>query len=73
MNLEQARYNMVEQQIRTWEVLDQSVLDLLFELKREEFVPPGAKALAFVDMEIPLGYGEMMLAPKVEARIVQEL
>ena len=73
MNLEQARYNMVEQQIRTWEVLDQSVLDLLFELKREEFVPPGAKALAFVDMEIPLGYGEVMLAPKVEARIVQEL
>jgi protein-L-isoaspartate(D-aspartate) O-methyltransferase len=73
MNLEQARYNMVEQQIRTWEVLDQSVLDLLFELKREEFVPPSARALAFVDMEIPLGYGEVMLAPKVEARIVQEL
>jgi protein-L-isoaspartate(D-aspartate) O-methyltransferase len=73
MNLEQTRFNMVEQQIRTWEVLDQSVLDLLFEVKREEFVPPSAKALAFVDMEIPLGHGEVMLSPKLEARIVQEL
>ena len=73
MDLEQSRYNMVEQQIRTWEVLDQEVLQLLFELRREEFVPAAYRSLAFVDMEIPLGYGEVMLAPKVEARILQEL
>jgi protein-L-isoaspartate(D-aspartate) O-methyltransferase len=73
MNFEQSRFNMVEQQIRTWEVLDQSVLDMLFEIKREEFVPPFARELAFVDMELPLGHGEVMLAPKLEARIVQEL
>jgi protein-L-isoaspartate(D-aspartate) O-methyltransferase len=73
MDIEQARYNMVEQQIRTWEVLDQNVLDLLFRLKREDFVPPIYRALAFVDMEIPLGQGEKMLQPKQEARIVQEL
>ncbi|HSD61326.1 MAG TPA: protein-L-isoaspartate O-methyltransferase [Burkholderiales bacterium] len=73
MNLEQARFNMVEQQIRPWEVLDQAVLNLLFELRREEFVPQQHRALAFVDMEIPLGHGEMMLAPRVEARMVQEL
>ena len=62
MDLEQSRYNMVEQQIRTWEVLDQEVLQLLFELRREEFVPTAYRSLAFVDMEIPLGYGEVMLA-----------
>lgn len=73
MDLEQSRYNMVEQQIRTWEVLDQEVLQLLFELPREEFVPAAYRLLAFVDMEIPLGYGEVMLAPKLEARILQEL
>lgn len=73
MDLEQSRYNMVEQQIRTWDVLDQEVLQLLFELRREEFVPAAYRSLAFVDMEIPLGYGEVMLAPKVEARIFQEL
>ncbi|MBI2313992.1 MAG: protein-L-isoaspartate O-methyltransferase [Betaproteobacteria bacterium] len=73
MNLEQARYNMVEQQIRTWEVLDQEVLDLLFELRREEFVPAEHRDLAFVDMEIPLGNGEVMLSPKLEARMLQEL
>ncbi len=73
MNVEQARYNMVEQQIRPWEVLDQSVLDLLFEVRREEFVPPAYRELAFADMEIPLGRGEVMLAPKMEARMLQEL
>lgn len=80
MNIEQARFNMVEQQIRTWDVLDQSVLDMLFKLKREDFVPAAYRNLAFVDMEIPLGAGEgagdgetaaMMMAPKMEARIVQ--
>jgi protein-L-isoaspartate(D-aspartate) O-methyltransferase len=64
---------MVEQQIRPWEVLDQRVLDLLFRVRREDFVPPQYRALAFVDMEIPIGHGEKMLAPKMEARMVQEL
>ena len=73
MNLEQARSNMVEQQIRTWEVLDQAVLDLLYALPREDFVPPARRALAFADMEIPIGEGEKMMAPKMEARVVQEL
>jgi len=73
MNLEQARTNMVEQQIRTWEVLDQDVLDLLYLVPREEFVAPAHKALAFSDMEIPVGEGERMWQPKLEARVVQEL
>lgn len=75
MNYEQARFNMIEQQIRPWEVLDNQVLSLLAVVKREDFVPAAQKALAFVDMEIPLGTGpgQCMLAPKVEARILQEL
>src|SRR5688572_22398376 len=73
MNLEQARTNMVEQQIRTWEVLDQDVLDLLYAVPREEFVPPSCRNLAFVDMEIPIGEGERMWQPKMEARVLQEL
>lgn len=73
IDIEKARFNMVEQQIRTWEVLDQEVLDLLFEVKREDFVPAPYRGLAFADMEIPLGHGQAMMAPKVEARIVQEL
>ena len=73
MNLEQARANMVEQQIRTWEVLDQDVLDLLYLVPREAFVPPQHRALAFSDLEIPIGEGERMWAPKMEARVVQEL
>src|SRR5882762_9255331 len=67
MDFEQARFNMVEQQIRTWEVLDQEVLDLLFKVRREDFVAPQYRSLAFVDMEIPLtenaASGERMLAP----------
>lgn len=73
MDFEVARANMVESQIRTWEVLDQRVLDLVLEVKRESFVPPAYRDLAFADMEIPLGHGEVMLAPKLEARLVQEL
>jgi protein-L-isoaspartate(D-aspartate) O-methyltransferase len=73
MNLEQARFNMVEQQIRPWEVLDQAVLDLLYAVPREEFVPAALRKLAFADMEIPIGEGETMMAPKFEARVVQEL
>lgn len=73
MDIEQVRYNMVEQQIRTWDVLDQNVLDLLFKVRREDFVPPPHCALAFVDMEIPLGHGQAMWTPKLEARTVQEV
>jgi protein-L-isoaspartate(D-aspartate) O-methyltransferase len=73
VNFEQARSNMVEQQIRTWEVLDQAVLDLLYAVPREDFVPAACRTLAFADLEIPIGEGEKMMAPKVEARIVQEL
>jgi protein-L-isoaspartate(D-aspartate) O-methyltransferase len=73
MDIEQARFNMVEQQIRTWEVLDQSVLDLLFVVRREDFVPAAYRLLAFADLEIPLTGGEKMWAPKLEARVLQEL
>jgi protein-L-isoaspartate(D-aspartate) O-methyltransferase len=73
MDMEQARYNMVEQQIRPWDVLDQEVLDLLFKVRREDFVPEAHQALAFVDMEIPLGHGQSMWTPKLEARVLQEL
>jgi protein-L-isoaspartate(D-aspartate) O-methyltransferase len=72
MNIEQARFNMIEQQIRTWDVLDQDVLDLLMVVKREAFVPAVYKSLAFMDTEIPLPHGENMLVPKLEARILQE-
>ncbi|QRM17999.1 methyltransferase domain-containing protein [Dechloromonas sp. TW-R-39-2] len=73
MNIEQARFNMIEQQIRPWEVLDPQVLDLLFVVKREDFVPTAYRNLAFADMEIPLGDGQVMLAPRVEAKLLQEL
>ena len=73
MNLEQARFNMIEQQIRPWEVLDQAVLSLLAAVRREDFVPPAYRALAFVDTEVPLPEGQCMLAPKVEARLLQDL
>ena len=78
MDFERARFNMVEQQIRPWEVLDQDVLDLLLTVKREDFVPRAYRAMAFVDMEIPLtidgvNTGETMFAPKIEARLLQRL
>jgi protein-L-isoaspartate(D-aspartate) O-methyltransferase len=73
MNIEQARFNMIEQQIRPWDVLDQGVLSLLAVVKREDFVPAAYKALAFVDTEVPLAKGRSMLAPKVQARLLQEL
>ena len=73
LDVERARVNMVEQQIRPWDVLDQRVLDLLVEMKREEFVPSQYRSLAFIDMEIPIGHGEKMLAPRMEARMLQEL
>jgi protein-L-isoaspartate(D-aspartate) O-methyltransferase len=73
MNIEQARFNMIEQQIRPWNVLDQDVLDLLHVVKREQFVPAAYQNLAFADVEIPLPGGGAMLAPKFEARILQEV
>lgn len=73
MNVEQARLNMIEHQIRPWEVLDQEVLDLLYTVKREDFVPAAYRMLAFSDMEIPIGHGECMWPPKLEARVLQEL
>lgn len=77
MNLEQARFNMIEQQIRPWDVLDARVLALLASVRREDFVPPALRALAFVDTEVPLADGgrdgQSMLAPRVEARLLQAL
>jgi protein-L-isoaspartate(D-aspartate) O-methyltransferase len=73
MNIEQARFNMIEQQIRPWDVLDADVLDLLLVVKRENFVPEAYKNLAFVDTMIPLPDGETMLTPKLEARIAQDI
>ncbi|MFP5324861.1 MAG: protein-L-isoaspartate O-methyltransferase family protein [Gammaproteobacteria bacterium] len=77
LDLARARFNMIEQQIRPWEVLDPVVLNLLDRLPREQFVPAGQKALAYVDMELPLASpaveGECMLAPRVEARLLQDL
>jgi protein-L-isoaspartate(D-aspartate) O-methyltransferase len=80
MNTELARFNMIEQQIRPWEVLDPVVLDLLATMRREDFVPAAYRALAFVDTQVPLlpgaqalAEGACMLEPKVEARLLQEL
>ena len=77
MNYEQARFNMIEQQIRPWDVLDSQILALLGVVRREDFVPPACKDLAFADMELPLpphaNPSQCMLAPKIEARILQDL
>jgi len=73
MDWERARFNMIEQQIRPAEVLDQDVLDSLYVVRREEFVPEVHRALAFSDIQIPLGDGEAMMQPRIEARILQEL
>ena len=73
LNMEQARFNMIQQQIRPWEVLDPAVLDLLAVVKREDFVPAEYRELAFADVEIPIGCGQAMLPPRIEARMLQEL
>ncbi len=77
MNFEQARFNMIEQQIRPWEVLDPEVLELLSVIRREDFVPAAHRALAFADLELPIGGSanpsQTMLAPKTEARLLQEV
>jgi protein-L-isoaspartate(D-aspartate) O-methyltransferase len=71
-NVEQARFNMIEQQIRPWNLADDAVLKLMADVKREDFVPPAYKSLAFADMEIPLADGERMLSPKLQARLLQD-
>ncbi|QLI80520.1 protein-L-isoaspartate O-methyltransferase [Chitinibacter fontanus] len=73
MDWEKARYLLVEQQIRPWNVLDAKVLNRILHTRREDFVPADKKELAFVDVELPLGNGQLMLAPKVEARLLQEI
>jgi len=73
MNIEQARFNMIEQQIRPWDVLDTTILELLAVVKREDFVPAAYRAMAFMDLEIPLPGGQSMFSPKLEARLVQDL
>jgi len=72
-NVAQARFNMIEQQIRPWNVLDADVLNLLAQVPREQFVPPAQQALAFADLEVPLSHGQNMLAPRLEARMLQDL
>jgi len=73
MDFERARFNMVEQQIRPWDVLDQEVLDTLMTVKRENFVPEAHRNLAFADIQIPLGDGQVMLEPKIEGKVLQAL
>jgi protein-L-isoaspartate(D-aspartate) O-methyltransferase len=73
MNVGEARFNMIEQQIRTWEVLDPVVLDLFNQVPRENFVAESQQGLAFADIELPIGHGQLMLSPKIEGRILQAL
>ncbi len=73
MDFEKARYNMIEQQVRPWEVLDQDVLDLLAEIHREDFVPAAYRRVALADVGIPLGHDEVTMTPKLEARLLQSL
>ena len=72
-DVESARHQMIEQQVRAWEVLDLAVLGAMERVRREEFVPPACRDIAFADMSVPLGHGQSMLAPKVEGRILQSL
>lgn len=73
MNIEQARFNMIQQQVRPWNVLDNHILELLEQVKREDFCPPEHRDLAFMDLEVPIAAGQVMLAPRVQARLVQDL
>ncbi len=72
MNTEQARFNMIEQQVRPWNVLDPFVLGLLDQISRDDFVQPGQRSMAFMDLELPLPCGQVMLTPRVQARLVQD-
>ena len=73
MNIDLARLQMVEQQVRAWDVLDPAVLDVLGTVPREQFVPTGFEALAFADTEIPIGHGQSMMTPTVAGRLLQSL
>lgn len=73
MDIETARFNMIEQQIRPWDVLDPRILKALHDVHRESYVPPAYRNLAFADMHIPLAHGQVMMQPKQEARLLQEL
>jgi protein-L-isoaspartate(D-aspartate) O-methyltransferase len=73
MNLERARTQMLEQQVRAWDVLDPRVLDAMAQVPREEFVPPRYRGVAFADTAVPLGHGQVMMTPKVEGRLLQAL
>jgi len=73
VNFDDARRTMIQRQVRTWEVIDQDVLDLIARMPREDYVPTASRNIAYVDMNIPLGHGEVMMAPKLEARLLQEL
>jgi len=73
MNLEQARFNMIEQQVRPWSVLDSTVLQTMGSIPRDIFVPESLKSLAYADIEVPLDHGESMMFPRVEGRMLQEL
>jgi protein-L-isoaspartate(D-aspartate) O-methyltransferase len=73
MNIEQARFNMVEQQVRTWDVLDQNVLRLMERAPRDAFVPDAYRTLAYADISVPLAHGQCMLAPRIEGRMLQSL
>lgn len=73
MNIDIARQKMIEQQVRAWDVFDPDVLDVLGEVPRERFVPPGYESLAFADTEIPIGHGEWMMTPTIEGRLLQAL
>ena len=73
MNFEQARYNMIEKQIRPWDVLDQETLELLSRVHREDFIPENYRALALSDINIPLMHNQVTMTPKVEARLMQGL
>lgn len=73
MNIEKARFNMIEQQVRPWEVLDARVLAVMNKIPREQFVTPEYKNVAFADIEIPIGHGQVMMSPKLEGRLLQSL
>jgi len=73
IDIEQARFNMIEQQVRPWDVLDPRVLDVMSAIPREDFVPEKYRSLAFADINIPLGHDQVMMAPKTEGRLLQAL
>ena len=73
MNLEQARFNMIEQQVRPWSVLDSTVLQTMGDIPRDVFAPEALTSMAYADIEIPLGHDETMMFPRVEGRMLQEL